>query len=551
MAVALTVFTACEDAPPPPQRGFSSRQLYAVRDPTLTFWGWRNGVWTFSTGPGDAAEYWSVDIDTGTVLDLGAQLPPYVFPPPPPHRYDCQPSRDGPPFDALITDTQTGITTTIRGVVGGWTCPGDADPTFPVWLQDQNGELTYWSGPYDHLTQVPIELVVQQVVSFNRAFDGRLIEWRVFGFLPGKPDQTGLFLIDGTTFVVTPILPPRLASAAWADGSAPEGTLDSSTLSEQFFMSAGPGFYVYSRGMSDGGATLFAGPFGDGPAELALLRLAPSSQLDDLSTFPEPTLRYRPPAGGGSDVLLAFDGRAKRLTLCPSPFDQQPVLAQHPGGAFTAAWSPGGAGRPLLLIGPGTCDALVADDVIAAGFSPDQTTLAWLTRPIGSKGTFWTAAIDGSAARELGGGGGTITDSPNAPRFFGAGGQLQFQLDEDLVWLDVHDDPARLHYVAEHLHGRVIDLDKWLVAVYERSTQSGTGRLALIERATGTKRLISPDVATFDTVGSDTQDSPPLAPTAVDAPFEDVHQFIYVVRGRNPSSQDGIWIATIAASDLQ
>jgi hypothetical protein len=373
----------------------------------------------------------------------------------------------------------------------------------------------------------------------------------VFGALPGKPGETGFFRIDGTTFGVTPILPPRPASAAWADGSAPEGTLDSTTLSPQFFMSAGPGFYVYSRGMSDGSVTLFAGAFGDGPTELALLHLAPSSQLDDLNSFPQPTLRYRPPAGGGSDLLLAFNGRAKRLTLCPSPFDQVPILAQHPVGAFTAAWSPGGAVRPLLLIGPGTCDALVADDVIAAGFSPDQTTLAWLTRPSGGKGAFWAAAIDGSGARELGGGGGTITDLPNAPRFFGAGGQLQFQLDEDLVWLDVHDEPARLHYVAEHLHGRVIDLDRWLVAIYERSAQNGTGRLALIERATGTKRLISPDVATFDTVGAQYQDSPPLAPAAVETSFGGAHQFIYVVRGRNPSSQDGIWIATIDPSDLQ
>jgi hypothetical protein len=551
LAAGLTVAATCGDASPV-KRGFSSHQLLAVRDPSIRFTGWQDQAWIFTTGVGPssiALEYWSLDLETGAAVDLGPTLPPYTYPTPPPQRYACRSSYDGTSFSAFITDSQTGVTTTLNGFVDSWTCPSNEDPTLQIWLQDGARRIAFWTGPYDHLTQAPIDLIVREIKDFDPKIDAGVKGWFVVGSPLSEPDRLGLFRIDATTFAVTPMVAPTLDSAAWADGSTPEGSLDSSTLSGQFFLSLREGHYIYSRSMSDGGATLFAGPFLSDPIEVALKQLGPSSKLDDLQTWNKPTLLYSDPAGG-TDFVLSFDTKLRRLTQCPSPFSMRPNVTQDPTGAFEAVWSEFSVARPLLLIASGICQTVAADDVIAFGFSPDRTAMAWLERPRGGDGTFWTAALDGTGARALGGG--TITDVPNGPRFFGSGGDLQFQLGQDLVWMDVHDDPVRLHYVAEHLSGRAIDLGKYLVATYEYSAQDGTGKLAVIERATGAKRLISPDVGTFDSASTwRYEEGHPLAPLTPEYNPTDVYQFVYLVRGRNPSPQDGIWIATIPAAELQ
>jgi len=61
------------------------------------------------------------------------------------------------------------------------------------------------------------------------------------------------------------------------------------------------------------------------------------------------------------------------------------------------------------------------------------------------------------------------------------------------------------------------------------------------------KRLISPDVLTFmspDIANGYNNVYPPNR--AADEPI----RIIYQVRGRNPSSQDGLWVATINQSDI-
>jgi len=76
------------------------------------------------------------------------------------------------------------------------------------------------------------------------------------------------------------------------------------------------------------------------------------------------------------------------------------------------------------------------------------------------------------------------------------------------------------------------------------SDQDGTGSLALINRDSGDTRPISPavvaytspDVNRWGTPGVFVEDGRPV-------------RIVYLVRGRNPSAQDGLWIATLTKDD--
>ena len=77
LAAAAAALGACDDGAPP-VRGFDSRQLLAVRDPTLRFYfGATKGV-SYSTGSdaiGDAKRYWSIDVETGVITELASMFP--------------------------------------------------------------------------------------------------------------------------------------------------------------------------------------------------------------------------------------------------------------------------------------------------------------------------------------------------------------------------------------------------------------------------------------------------------------------------------------------
>jgi hypothetical protein len=136
---------------------------------------------------------------------------------------------------------------------------------------------------------------------------------------------------------------------------------------------------------------------------------------------------------------------------------------------------------------------------------------------------------------------------PNEPRFVGAS-QLQLQIGGDLLWLDVHDDPLLTHPIVEHVQGTAIDRGRWLISGYDASDQDGTARLGVVNRDTGEKRQISPDVTEFMSPDS----SSSLGAMVIPGPRAagDPLRIVYLVRGRNPSSQDGLWVASITKEDI-
>ena len=156
------------------------------------------------------------------------------------------------------------------------------------------------------------------------------------------------------------------------------------------------------------------------------------------------------------------------------------------------------------------------------------------------------AASDGSAEHLVATD--VIDGSIDAPHFTGDS-QLELQLDHDLVWFDVRDESAHTHFIAEHVFGTVIDVGRWLVTGYEHSGQDENGRLGVFNRDTGEARPISPNVVAY--ISPEVPDY--LTSTWVfrsDVGSLKSFRVVYLVRGRNPSSQDGLWVATINVSDL-
>ena len=157
-----------------------------------------------------------------------------------------------------------------------------------------------------------------------------------------------------------------------------------------------------------------------------------------------------------------------------------------------------------------------------------------------------SAAGDGSGAHMIGAG-----LMQNVHFVVPGDAQLELILNGDLVWLDLHESAVQLHYIAEKVFEEIYDIGigGWLITGYEYSTQLGTATVGLVNRNTGEKRAISPDVAQFMVLADRTGPDGGLFPdstTTVSA-----LTVVYVVRGRNPSPQDGIWSAKITTADLQ
>ena len=66
--------------------------------------------------------------------------------------------------------------------------------------------------------------------------------------------------------------------------------------------------------------------------------------------------------------------------------------------------------------------------------------------------------------------------------------------------------------------------------------------VVVVNRDTGDKRLISPEVVQYSRMRERSALTTAQAPLPI--------RIVYVVRGRNPSAQDGLWIATVTDADL-
>jgi hypothetical protein len=580
-AVAFGVLACALDASAcgggqPSVRGFGSRELEPIRDSTLVLEGpGEPGFLIYGTGgPGGgvpaSANYWTLNLSTGAVQDYGSQFPPFfTSSPTPPSPYSCSLTFVGMPstFTLQIVETSTGIETDVE-VLGYAQCPGQdgnlvavvAGPTgnqlvtgpftqpVPVSLPLQIDRVDWWS--FDPVTNVPTAVTVHAAS-------------------PSASDQIGVYTVDLSSQTITENIPPAPASVAWASGATPAGSLQSTSVTLDALRPFRD-HYLYSRAMSDGGFTVFAGPFpGGAPSELALFQSPPSGTPDSLSVSYSPskdgtyhsfspvvTWQLDDAAGVGSDLTVWDDGN-RQVIDCPSASQAKLTAVRSSDGSRVLFVTPqsccqyqGSGPLSLLTLGNGqgnasSCTLLAPSNVLTAAFSPDASAMFWLVQPTTGDTQLWVAASDGSGAHMIGAG-----LMQNVHFVVPGEAQLELILDGDLVWLDLHDSTVQLHYIAEKVFEEIYDIGVggWLITGYDYSTQAATATVGLVNRNTGEKRLISPDVAQFIVFAETTGTDGGLFPESGTVSALNV---VYTVRGRNPSPQDGIWAAKISTADLQ
>jgi hypothetical protein len=552
---------SCGDGGGPPARGLSSRQVLAIRDPSFQFYGQESDstvLYSLFDPASNTTNYYTVDVDSGAIVGYGINFPTYgqnvtiggvgllCF---------LEQSGVGDQNQLRILNTQTGDEVVIADVAISLGCPTADQPIVSVFRQDPAGHYVVYRGRYDQaLPLVPIPLTLVSLVDIgDDTFDA-------VASPPDAPDALGIYRIDFATGTATPLVPATLSGGAWAPGGTGDGPLASSSLAQIPNLGATPianDQFLYARAMSDGSSTMFVGPFLQGsPSEMALfpmadlaLRLYASGGGPLNVDLPSWQRGGTPRDPDSSATVMTWDARAQRLLTCPVP-------AQR---LLDANWSPAGhrvafltnalqdqlnpVTGPLLLVSDttdptGPCHLLAEDGVDTGGFSPQGGALYWIvTVGIGNR-TLWLAAGDGSGARQIGSGDISWAE-------FATDTELQLVLGGDLVWLDVRDNPVRLHSIAEGVFGDAAEelaRTTWIVAGYDFSQQDRTGTLGLANHDTGAKRFISNSVAWYRELW---QAGP--YPNSI----ESSGRILYMVRGRNPSPQDGLWLATATADDLR
>jgi hypothetical protein len=560
----------------PAARGFGSTEIQPIRDSTLVLEGEGGpGLIIYGTGgPGGlvpaSANYWTLDLASGAVQDYGSQYPPFPSSsPPPPSPYTCASNVPGvgDTVTLQIVDQSTGAGADID-VLSYAQCPG-ADGNLVAVVPGPSGyQLSM--GPFTQL--VPVQLALQIDAVDWWAFDpdtGAPTALTVQAELPSAPDEIGVYTVDLGSYAITQDIPAVPASVGWATGATPGGSLQSTAVSLAEPVRIGD-HYLYARAMSDGGFTTFAGPFSSGaPTDLALFQLPPEGTPDGphgVSHTPSVDGSYQhfPPLAiwqlskgvGADNEVLVWDDANQQVIHCPFAPTVQLAGVRSSDGSKVLFVTPqsccqyqGSGPLSLLTLGTGqgnaSCTLVAASNVVTAAFSPDGSAMFWLVQPAQGDTQLWVAAGDGSGARMIGAG-----LMQNVHFVVPGQAQLELILNGDLVWLDLHDSTVQLHYIAEQVFEEIYDIGVggWLITGYEYSTQAGTATVGLVNRNTGEKRSISPDVSQFMVLDGRTGADGDLFP---DSSTAGVLTVVYVVRGRNPSPQDGIWAATIATADLQ
>jgi hypothetical protein len=565
----------------PATRGFDSREVLPVRDPSLDLWtlteAGGNPTLIYSTEPPGTTvmNYWSLDITTGNVESLGTEQPASITAQSGPYICWTQVDPTSGVQTLEIFDFRTSTQTPIDGVISYAACP-ESDGWLTVFRADPTtGSPVLWTGPFLDLQPVALSMDVEAVGQWLSDVRGTPIGVLVAAAATDQPGAFGLYTFDLGTTTFTEDVPATAAGTAWAAGAAPTGSLQSSSLATGAAQAIGVmgDHYVYARTMSDGGTTMFAGPFTTGPAsELALFQANAiavstagvtvySSSLYGVSSAEAPFAAWSPASvAANNSTLMVWDEAARTVVACPSSPGAVPsaVLSPDSSRALFADFSWTGAGPAaitLLSLGAGAggsddCRTLALAGGNGAGFSPDGQALFWTiaTGPI--DGEIWAAAGDGSDPRMIGSGAISLVNFLNLP----GSERLEFYLDSDFVWVDLGDDPIVLHDVVQQVFEGYANLgNSWLLIGYNFNTQDGTGTLGLVDRDTGATRPISPAVASFKVAVARTpaDAGAPDAGAAPDGGSPALYDVVYVVRGRNPSPQDGIWIARVSAADLQ
>jgi hypothetical protein len=562
LAAIAALLPAC-GAGTPAARGFGSQEVLPIRDSTFVFYTSAPGTIEYGTDTDGGYQSATIDLtadraagqpaaDADSGLGAGNDV--------------CDQAFGTTNQTLLITDPQTGQQTSIDGVFQVLECSSGAGPSLTLLRVDASGALTLWSGPANALQEIPLSVTISQFIYVTSDKGGFAAV--VLGTPSAEPDAVGLFSIDLGTFTVTTLVPPTLGTAAWANGASATAdplTSTSLLLPAELGQIGGPQ-YSYARAMSNGSAIMFTGTFPSGPAsELALFEIPPSATVGSgvagtFSGVSRATWAWQLDDSAAQQFsLIVWDGDHQQLIPCPMPGPIAATGISSPDGTrilYGSLLTFGTPGPPPGLLvavslptdtaSAGACTILAPSDVLDAGFSTDSSAVFWRTKTeVGLNSTLWTAAADGTGARVVG------TGAITQPRYV-SGTQLEFELGSDLVWVDTTDTQNTVHTIVEQIFGTAIDLQgPWIVIGYDYNTQDATGTLGLVSRTGGPKRPISTEVSLYEEIAVASGRTGIFIDPPPDSGLPTVQQIAYLFRGRNPSPQDGVWIATIDQADLQ
>lgn len=608
-AIAVTALASGCGGGGPPARGFGSRQLVEGRDADLRLAGIdAEGTRLYLRRPAATPGVPERSFDLTVVDTASAQQQPLATSVsrfyegegpagrPAPlfiHSFDLVPGTPvlgpdghvvgtsvGSVADKLtIVEPDTGASTTIADLANDDVCC--ASTTAPMamvrtrpegkrTLPSGQTELlgTLWFGPYDSLRPVTPELFV--LGHTDPDADGML----VLAATAAAPEPVGIFHVGADGVSLQEVVPPVLRNGEAVPGPAglpaappaPSPTIVAALFAKLCADAADAGgagrcFLLYRRAMTvDTGPpdpTLLTLPptrlfahFLDEERELELpLSQLPASNLDRvLSPSPDRrALTWEVPGGATTiSALATWNLDTGRVKVCHSGYVTSSVAWRADGAAFAALTTvevaAGGSGaRGLILetVGDAPCTRVAAMDVVNFEFSPDGRHLLWLTVPSDGDPTLWLADGDGLGARAL------VSVADLSTAGFLDDHRVLFRRARsegyDLSLLDLDEQPIREHPLGEITFGPAVPItSRFMLLAHDYASQDETATLSLVDTLTGDRQLVSRAVSHF------------LVRTAWQAgatPAAHV-PLAYTVKGRNPSDQDGVWVADIPTEPL-
>jgi hypothetical protein len=561
--------SACQPDGERAERAFGSRKMLALRDPTMALRGFNQAMTKLFYVTDCAVDQdggsvvqlcklWQLDLASGQVDQLADRVSRF-------HEGVGEEGRPPPLFiytgglasgTLVILEPDTGRSTVIDGVTGGLLHHSLRQPLALVRTTTDGGRQL-WFGAYDALVPGPPELEISSLLAADS--DSALVLASTHRPDPGTTVQDpglGVWRVDLATGVRAVVVPAIVTAQPGTDPAA-QASMTSTSLDpahppqrfcwsaqERYLTSQAGGdrrcLLVYRRLMLDGSQRLFT-RYLDGDAETALPYPLDGRLSGPVSGAPVIVWEGRGALGeeNASDWhFVTWNLESGQFKSC---LGRSLTLFWRPSGVgFATLGAVLGSAGPLALQWHAAgelqrpCRVIAQDETTYVTFSDDDAHMAWMTRSRGERSTLWVANADGEGARVLASDG-----FFDWPQFMDDRRILFTRSGPDgsgLSWVDITEEPSREHPVVDHLFRQAMYLNaRWLLLGHEHNAQDETGTLAVVKIDDGEEHPISRAVLSF------------IAMSPYQAAEEGRAELpiVYVVKGRHPSDQDGIWLASL------
>jgi hypothetical protein len=210
-----------------------------------------------------------------------------------------------------------------------------------------------------------------------------------------------------------------------------------------------------------------------------------------------------------------------------------PIFAWRPDGGAAAMYGPGPTFMRTVNFVDGTCDApdiQKTTSVFQAQYSPTSDRLGWVSANDAAETSFtlWLADADGKSAI-------AVATAPDLGGTFSRDGQHLYVSHNGassaaLGAVDVTASPPVEQILSANRGDIGLLGNRRVLFVDHFNVQDGNGELVLVDLATGARQSLARAVASVAVSGGSEDEGTDVA---------------YAVRGRAPSSRDGLWLTTL------